>query len=372
MKLKILILLGTRPEIIRLSRLISNFERIFNLVLVNSNQNFDSNLNNIFFKNLKISKAKYNLNCKNKNQTSFLSELFVKFDRVLVKENPDAVLILGDTNTGLGVISAKKRAIPIFHLEAGNRSYDMRVPEETNRKLIDNLSDINLTYSEIAKQNLLRENFPPDRVIKIGSPLYEVLNFYKPDIEKSNILKKLKIKKNKYFLISSHREENIDNKKNYLTILNTLKYLSKKYQLPIIVSTHPRFKKKIQKINFLNSKNVRFEKPFNYFDYVKLQTNAKLTISDSGSIIEESNILNFPAINFRETTERHEGLENGFCVFSSMDYNSIIQSINLILKSAYTQKNCTHSDYKVDDLSNNVAKIVQSYKHYVNTKVWFK
>ncbi len=372
MKIKILTLLGTRPEIIRLSRIINKFDSLFNHVIVNSNQNFDKNLNSVFFKNLKIRKSDYSLNCKNNRPATFISELCKKFDEILDKEKPDAVLILGDTNTGLATIFAKKRAIPIFHIEAGNRCYDARVPEEINRKIIDNLADVNLTYSEVAKQNLIRENFPPDRVIKIGSPLFEVLKYYKDDIEKSTILTKLKLSKKNYFLISTHREENLDNKKNYMTILNTMKFLYKKFKLPIIVTTHPRLRKKLKQNKVSKNKNILFSEPFNYFDYIKLQIHAKLTISDSGSIVEEANILNFPAINFRETTERHEGLEEGCCLFSGMKYESILGSINLILKSENSKINRIHSDYCVEGLSNNVAKIIQSYKDYINTKVWFK
>ena len=324
--------MGTRPELIRLSRIIKNADKVFNHIIVNSKQNFDVKLNKVFFDNLKIRKPNYNLKCKNNNSIDFISDLIKEFDKILLVEKPDCVLILGDTNTGLGVLAAKKRKIPIFHIEAGNRCNDMRVPEEINRKIIDHISDVNLTYSEIAKKNLILEKFPSDRVIKIGSPLYEVLNYYEDEIEKSEVLKKLKIKENEYFLLSSHRDENLENSNNFNSLKNTIINLIKKYKIPVIISTHPRLKKKLSKLKIDKNKLVKFNPPFDYFDYVKLQKNSKLTISDSGSIIEESNILNFPAINFRETTERHEGLEKGSCIISGMDIKSINQSIDLILK----------------------------------------
>jgi len=372
MKLKVLTLLGTRPEIIRLSRIISNADKVFNHILVNSRQNFDVNLNKVFFKSLNIRKPNYNLRCKNKNSINFISDVIKEFDKILLHEKPDCVLILGDTNTGLAVLAAKKRKIPIFHLEAGNRCNDMRVPEEINRKIIDHISDINLTYSEIAKKNLILERFPSSRVIKVGSPLYEVLEYYNSDITKSKILERLKLKQNKYFLLSSHRDENLENDKNLFTLRNTIINLTAKYKMPVIISTHPRLKKKLLKLKINKNKLVKFNPPFDYFDYIQLQKNSKLTISDSGSIVEESNILNFPAINFRETTERHEGLERGSCIISGMDIKSINQSINLILKIKKKHKKNLHPDYEAKDLSFNIIKIIQSYTNYVNKRIWLK
>jgi UDP-N-acetylglucosamine 2-epimerase (non-hydrolysing) len=372
MKLKVLTLLGTRPEIIRLSRIISNFDKVFNHILVNSRQNFDVNLNKVFFESLKIRKPNYNLRCKNNNSINFISNVIKEFDKILLREKPDCVLILGDTNTGLAVLAAKKRKVPIFHLEAGNRCYDMRVPEEINRKIIDHISDINLTYSEIAKKNLILERFPSNRVIKVGSPLYEVLEHYNSEIKKSNILQRLKLKQNKYFLLSSHRDENLENDKNLFIIKNTILNLTTKYKMPVIISTHPRLKKKLFKLKINKNKLVKFNPPFDYFDYIQLQKNSNLTISDSGSIIEESNILNFPAINFRETTERHEGLEKGSCIISGMNIKSINQSINLILKIKKKHKKNLHPDYEAKDLSFNIIKIIQSYTNYVNKRIWLK
>ena len=372
MRLKVLTLLGTRPEIIRLSRIIENADKVFNHILVNSKQNFDVQLNKVFFDKLKIRKPNYNLKCKNNNSIDFISDVIREFDKILLYEKPDCVLILGDTNTGLAVLAAKKRKIPIFHLEAGNRCNDMRVPEEINRKIIDHISDVNLAYSEIAKKNLILEKFPSDRVIKIGSPLYEVLEYYNFDIEKSKILENLKVKKNQYFLLSSHRDENLENDKNFNCLKNTVINLTEKYKMPVIISTHPRLKKKLFKFKINKNKLVKFNPPFDYFDYIKLQKNSKLTISDSGSIIEESNILNFPAINFRETTERHEGLEKGSCIISGMDTKSISQSINLILKIKKKYTKSIHPDYKAENLSFNVIKIIQSYTNYVNKRVWLK
>lgn len=372
MKLKVITLLGTRPEIIRLSRIIFNMDKNFNHILVNSHQNFDKDLNKIFFEKLKIRKPDYNLDCRNKDSINFISDLISKFDKVLSKEKPDSILVLGDTNTGLAVLAAKKRKIPIFHLEAGNRCNDMRVPEEINRKIIDHISDINLTYSDIAKKNLILENFPTERIVKVGSPLYEVLEHYKLEIEQSKILDNLNIKKKKYFLLSCHRAENLENEKNFNILKSTINIVSKKFKFPIIVSTHPRLKKKLIKLKKIKGSLIRFNDPFNYFDYIKLQANSKLTISDSGSIVEESNIMNFPAINFRETTERHEGLEKGSCIITGMDQKSINQSINLILKIADKNKKNIHPDYIAEDLSINIIKIIQSFTNYVNKRVWLK
>lgn len=374
MKKKILIILGTRPEIIRLSCTILRLNKDYNLKIVNTNQNSDKNLNKVFFKELKLPKLSYSLKIKNKNPIYFISKLLIDIDKILIKEKPDAILNLGDTNSSISLYCAKRKKIPIFHIEAGNRSFDLRVPEEINRSLIDKLSDINLTYSEIAKGNLIKENYDVDKVIKVGSPLYEVLNFYKTDIIKSKIINKLKLKKQKYILVSCHREENVDSKEKILKIFKSIIKISQKYKVIIIFSTHPRV---LNKINDLKIKSlfrkIKFYKPFGYFDYINLQINSLLTISDSGSISEESNILNFPAINLRETTERQETMEKGNPIISGLNINSIIQSAEIAINNHNSSdKNQIVSDYVVPHFSRKISGILQSYIDYINRKIWYK
>lgn len=371
-KKKILIILGTRPEIIRLSLIIKNMRKYFKACVVNTNQNFDNELNNFFFNELDLKKADYNLQCNNRNPIEFISDLFPKIDKVLNLENPDAVLILGDTNSGLSALCAKKRKIPIFHIEAGNRCFDSRVPEEINRKLIDVLSDINMTYSEFAKQNLIKENFDLDKIIKIGSPLPEVFSYYKKKINDSEILEKLKLDRKKYFLVSCHREENIDNQVYLNNILTSLNKISEIYKNKVIFSTHPRTRNKLKKINKKISKNIIFLKPFKFFDYLKLQINSRLTLSDSGSIVEESNILKFPAINLRNTTERQEGMEKGFVIMSGLNVSSILQSVDLALSNFDNSYLETHPDYSDLNVSKKVINILQSYIDYINFRTWMK
>jgi UDP-N-acetylglucosamine 2-epimerase (non-hydrolysing) len=333
MQNKVLIILGTRPEIIRLSCIIKKIEKYFLTVVVNTNQNFDKNLNKVFFKQLALKKPKYNLlKKKYNNSIGFIANCMEQIDKILEYERPNAVLVLGDTNSALSLFSAKKRKIPTFHIEAGNRCYDQRVPEEINRVLIDNIADINMVYSDVAKNNLIKENFDLDKIFKIGSPLFEVFERYRYDIEKSDILNKLKLKKDQYILVSCHREENVDSKDNLNAIFIALNKISKKLNKKIIFSTHPRTKIKIKNIQKKLLNKIIFLKPFGYFDYIKLQLNAKITISDSGSIVEESNILNFPAINLRETTERQEGMEKGFTMISSLNAEEIIKSVEIVLK----------------------------------------
>jgi len=374
MKNKILIILGTRPEIIRLSCIIKKIERYFFSVVVNTNQNFDKNLNDVFFRQMDLKKPKYNLlKKKYKNSIHFVAESIKKIDTILEYEKPNAVLVLGDTNSALTVLSAKKRKIPIFHIEAGNRCYDQRVPEEINRVLIDKMSDINMVYSDVAKNNLIRENFDLDKIFKIGSPLFEVFEEYKKNIEESNVLKRLKLKKNQYILVSCHREENVDNLNNLNSIFFALNHLAKKLNTEIIFSTHPRTKIKIKKLQKKLLTKIIFSKPFGFFDYVKLQLNSKITISDSGSIVEESNILNFPAINLRETTERQEGMEKGSAIISSLNADEIINSVKIVLQRCMLKKKFdVHNDYSEFNVSEKVISIIQSYIPYINRKNWFK
>jgi UDP-N-acetylglucosamine 2-epimerase (non-hydrolysing) len=373
MKLKVLTILGTRPEIVRLSRIISKLNIFFDHVLVNTGQNYDTNLSSIFFKELKLRRPDYNLNCKNKNSVEFISEVLVKIDSVLLKEKPDAVLVLGDTNSALSVLVAKKRQIPIFHIEAGNRCFDLRVPEEINRSLIDKISDINMVYSDVAKNNLIKENFSLDKIIKIGSPLREVFEYYKFEIEDSKILNQLNLTKKNYILVSCHREENLISYDNLNKIFLAISKISKKHKAKLIFSTHPRIQKILKNIKKSLLKNILFHKPFGYFDYVQLQKNSKLTISDSGSIVEESNILNFPALNLRETTERQEGMEKASVVISSLKIDNIVAGAEIaISKFSENSQSEIHQDYSELNVSNKVVTIIQSYTDYINRKVWFR
>jgi UDP-N-acetylglucosamine 2-epimerase (non-hydrolysing) len=373
MKLKVLTILGTRPEIVRLSRIISKLNIFFDHVLVNTGQNYDTNLSSIFFKELKLRRPDYNLNCKNKNYVEFISEVLVKIDSVLLKEKPDAVLVLGDTNSALSVLVAKKRQIPIFHIEAGNRCFDLRVPEEINRSLIDKISDINMVYSDVAKNNLIKENFSLDKIIKIGSPLREVFEYYKFEIEDSKILNQLNLTKKNYILVSCHREENLISYDNLNKIFLAISKISKKHKAKLIFSTHPRIQKILKNIKKSLLKNILFHKPFGYFDYVQLQKNSKLTISDSGSIVEESNILNFPALNLRETTERQEGMEKASVVISSLKIDNIVAGAEIaISKFSENSQSEIHQDYSELNVSNKVVTIIQSYTDYINRKVWFR
>jgi UDP-N-acetylglucosamine 2-epimerase len=370
-KLKILTILGTRPEIIRLSKLIQLLDKQVDHKLLHTGQNYDYELNQIFFKDLGIKKPKYQLSInKNKSVVENISTILVNVEKIFIKEKPDAVIVLGDTNSCLSAYAAKRLKIPIFHIEAGNRCYDQRVPEEINRRIIDHISDINVAYSERAKENLLRENISPDTIFKIGSPLYEVYKSYSKEINQSKILKKLSLEKEKYFLISVHREENLDNKKNFDKFLNFLFYLEKRNKEKIIVSTHPRTIKKLKKFNLKKIKNIIFAKPFSYTDYCCLQINSKIVFSDSGSITEEANIMNFRAINLRSTNERQEGMNFGAVPMVHFNLNKIE---NLIKYFEIKKIEAT----KIDDyISPNFSKIFYniliSYIDYVNENTWKK
>ena len=372
--LKIMTIVGTRPEIIRLSRVIPLLDKFSKHILVHTGQNFDYELNQIFFKELKIRKPDIFLETASKTAAETISKVIAKSNKIFVDNKPDVVLILGDTNSSMAAISAKKNKIPIFHMEAGNRSFDQRVPEETNRKIVDHIADINLTYSSIARENLLREGLLPDRIINTGSPLLEVIEHYKPKIIKSKILENLNLKKKKYFLISAHREENIDNEKRFYNLIKLLNSLVVEYGLKIIVSTHPRTKKKIKEKKIKFNSKIQLVKPLGFLDYIKLQINSKAVISDSGSITEESSILNFPALNIRETHERHEGMEEGAVMMSKLD----LENIKTCLKILQTQsKNYSRllpivNDYNVLNVSEKVLRIIYSYTDYINRKVWNK
>jgi UDP-N-acetylglucosamine 2-epimerase (non-hydrolysing) len=374
MKLKIITVVGTRPEIIRLSRIIKKLDVHFNHILVHTGQNYNFELSKIFFNELKLKKPQFNLNCKSKNAIEFIGKSLVRFDKILEIEKPDAVLVLGDTNSALTVLCAKKRKIPIFHIEAGNRCFDESVPEEINRKIVDHISDINMTYSSYASSNLKSEGIHQDRIIKIGSPLYEVYNHYSTQIENSNILKRLNISDKNYILASVHREENVDNKKNLKSIFNAIIKLRKKLKIKVIFSSHPRIQKKIKKFNFKLDNYIDFYKPFGFFDYARLMKSAKIVLSDSGSITEETSILSIPSVNLRTSNERQEGMEQGISIMSGLDSESILNATDILINNKNIEEfnNEIYPDYAMNNVSENVVKIIQSYTHYINKKTWFK
>jgi UDP-N-acetylglucosamine 2-epimerase (non-hydrolysing) len=374
MKLKIITVVGTRPEIIRLSRIIKKLDVHFNHILVHTGQNYNFELSKIFFNELKLKKPQFNLNCKSKNAIEFIGKSLARFDKILEIEKPDAVLVLGDTNSALTVLCAKKRKIPIFHIEAGNRCFDESVPEEINRKIVDHISDINMTYSSYASSNLKSEGVHQDRIIKIGSPLYEVYNHYSTQIENSNILKRLNISDKNYILASVHREENVDNKKNLKSIFNAIIKLRKKLKIKVIFSSHPRIQKKIKKFNFKLDNYIDFYKPFGFFDYARLMKSAKIVLSDSGSITEETSILSIPSVNLRTSNERQEGMEQGISIMSGLDSESILNATDILINNKNIEEfnNEIYPDYAMNNVSENVVKIIQSYTHYINKKTWFK
>ena len=371
--MKVLTLIGTRPEIIKLSRVIAKLDENVDHVIVHTGQNYDYELNKIFFDELELRKPNYFLNAAASGAVETISNVLVKIDEVLDVEKPDALLLLGDTNSGLGVIAAKKRKIPIFHMEAGNRCFDQRVPEEVNRKIIDHLSDINMPYSSIAREYLLSEGLPPDQIIKTGSPMLEVLSFYKEKIESSQILKTLSFETNKYFVLSTHREENVDQPEKLKEVCAILNVLSEKYKYPIIFSLHPRTQNRLEKLNVKLHPLVQIMKPLGFFDYINLQQNAFCVISDSGTITEESSILGFPAINIRDAHERPEGMEEGSVIMTGIDLNGVLKAI-LYTRRLFDEgfKSKIIEDYNVSNVSNKVIKIILSYTHFINLKIWAK
>ena len=371
-KLKVLTVVGTRPEIIRLSSIIKKFESIFDHKLVHTGQNYDFELNEIFFKDLQLNQPDYYLDAADKSGTKTIGNVIRLIDEVLEKENPDAVMILGDTNSCLSVIAAKNRKIPTFHFEAGNRCFDMRVPEEINRKIVDHTADVNLTYSSIAREYLLREGLPPDLVIKVGSPMKEVLNDNSKKIDQSKILTQLKLKTNNYFVVSAHRQENIESEINFNKILSIISQVESHFELPIIVSTHPRTRKKLESSSNNFSNNVNFLKPLSFSDYIKLQKESKLVLSDSGTINEEASILQFNAINLRESYERPESAEEGTTILTGLSLDRVFQGINLFENINKSKVKSIVKDYDVDNVSEKVANIILSYTDYINRVVWKK
>ena len=372
--LKVMTIVGTRPEVIRLSRTIPLLDSTFDHNLVHTGQNFDYHLNQIFFKELGIREPDVYLNAAGSSAAETIGNVISKIDRELERIQPDAVLILGDTNSALCAISAKRRKIPIFHLEAGNRSFDQRVPEEINRKIVDHISDINLTYSTIAREYLLREGADPDRVIKVGSPMFEVIKHYDESIISSEILRKLSLTKGEYFLVSAHREENIDPAKMFNQLVNTLNKLAEDFGLPVVVSTHPRFRKRIDDAQISFNDAVRFVDPFGFVDYISLQKNALAVLSDSGTITEEASILGFTALNLREAHERPEGMEETTAMLVGVDYKSIKQALKLLQNQSWQCQTAIRpvSDYLVENFSLKIVRIIQSYTDYENRVVWKK
>ena len=375
-KLKIVTVVGTRPEIIRLSRIIDRLSKskTFEHILVHTGQNYDYNLNEVFFKDLDLPKPDFYLNASGKSASETIGNILIKVDKLLDKINPDAFLVLGDTNSCLSSIVAKKKKIPIFHFEAGNRCFDQRVPEETNRKIVDHIADINLTYSSISKNYLLLEGLDPYRVIKVGSPMLEVLNFYSDKINSSKILDKLKIKKNKYFLVSCHREENVDNIDNLKKLVESLNKLSKDYNYPIIFSIHPRTRKNLDSSSLKFDKNITLIDPIGFIDYNYLQQNSFVVLSDSGTIFEESSILNFRAINLRDSHERPEAIEESSVVVSGLNYNRILHCIKILESQKTGSKRNINmvKDYEVLNVSLKIERILLSYIDYINRKIWQK
>lgn len=375
-KLKVVTVIGTRPEIIRLSctLLALDYSDAIEHILVHTGQNYDYELNEIFFDDLGLRKPDYFLEAAGKNAAETIGNILIKIDPILEKENPDAFLVLGDTNSCLCAIPAKKRQIPIFHMEAGNRCFDQRVPEETNRKIVDHVSDINLTYSSIAREYLLREGLSPDRIIKTGSPMYEVLHKFLPKIEASGVLEKLGLEKNKFFVVSSHREENIGNPKNFMGLIDSLNQISEKYDYPIVVSTHPRTQNMLNNKNMETHKNIQFLKPLGFSDYNALQMHSFAVLSDSGTISEESSILNFHALNIRDAHERPEAMEEASVMMVGLDPERIMQGLAVLNSQKRSPKRNFRevSDYSMPNVSDKIVRIILSYTDYVNREVWSK
>ena len=375
-KIKVMTVVGTRPEIIRLSSVINELEKSksINSILVHTGQNYDYELNEIFFSDLNLKKPKHFLNAAETNATQTIGRVLIEIDKILEQENPDAFLVLGDTNSCLCAIAAKKRKIPIFHLEAGNRCFDQRVPEETNRKIVDHISDINLTYSDIAREYLLAEGITSDRIIKIGSPMFEILEKFKVLINNSKILNTLNLKHNNYFVVSAHREENINNEKNFTGLINSLNQICEKFKLPIIVSTHPRTRKMIEKNKVNVNSLVKFLKPLGFIDYNALQKNSFVVLSDSGTINEESSILNFKALNIREAHERPEAMEEASTIMVGLNPERIFQGIEQLSdQKIHDERNFRLvNDYSMPNVSKKVVRVIISYIDFINRVVWNK
>lgn len=373
-KLKVMTVVGTRPEIIRLSRVIAQLDAQCDHVLVHTGQNYDYELNQIFFDELGLPKPDHFLEAVGNSVAETIGNVIARIDPLLVQESPDAVLILGDTNSCLAAISAKRRKIPIFHMEAGNRCFDFRVPEEINRRIVDHTADINLTYSTIARDYLIKEGIPPDQVIKTGSPMREVIEHYLPRILVSDVLSRLELPEHRYFVVSVHREENVDSPDNLRRLFAILNALAEKYQETIIVSTHPRTRKQIEALGLSWHERVQFHKPFGFLDYVKLQLSARAVLSDSGTITEESSILNFPALNMREAHERPEGFEEAAVMLVGLNVDRVMQALEVLEGQTRGVERTLQmvADYSAQNVSQKVVRIILSYVDFVNRRVWKK
>ncbi|MDA7855549.1 UDP-N-acetylglucosamine 2-epimerase (non-hydrolyzing) [Cyclobacteriaceae bacterium] len=373
-KLKVLTVVGTRPEIIRLSRVMAALDSSLAIehIIVHTGQNYDYELNQIFFDDLGIRKPDYFLNAAGQTATETVGNILIKIDPLLEDLRPDAFLVLGDTNSCLCAIPAKKRHIPIFHMEAGNRCFDQRVPEETNRKIVDHISDVNLTYSDIAREYLLREGLPADRIIKIGSPMFEVINHYLPSIKSSNILEHLGLKPNQYFVVSAHREENINSQSNFNSLINSLNLVAEKFDLPIIVSTHPRTRKMMDTAGLSMHKNIQLLKPLGFNDYNALQLHSKAVLSDSGTISEESSILNFPALNIRQAHERPEAMEETSVMMVGLNPERVLQGLIQLESQKRGEERSFRgvADYSMPNVSEKIVRIIISYTDYIKRVVW--
>lgn len=373
-RLKVMTVVGTRPEIIRLSRVIAALERHTEHTLVHTGQNYDYELNEIFFEDLEIRRPDRFLEAAGATAAETIGQVIARIDPVLAEVQPDAFLVLGDTNSCLAAIPAKRRKIPVFHMEAGNRCFDQRVPEEINRRIVDHISDINLPYSSISREYLLREGLPPDRVIKTGSPMYEVLHHYMPKIRASSVLERLGLEPRGYFVVSAHREENIDSPEQFRNLVETLRAVAAEFGLRMIFSTHPRTRKRIKAEGVQLPPQVELMRPLGLSDYVRLQMEAAAVLSDSGTITEESSILNFPAVNIRQAHERPEGMEEAAVVLTGLEPDSVLRGLRLVMgqKRGPERDLRIVADYDVPNVSEKVVRIIHSYVHYVNRTVWSK
>jgi len=371
-RLKLVTVFGTRPEIIRLSRVLVKLDQYCDHIMVHTGQNYDYELNEIFFRDLDLRKPDFFLNAAGVSGIETIGKVIISVDAVLAEVKPDAMLVLGDTNSCMAVLPAKRRKIPIFHMEAGNRSFDQRVPEEINRRIVDHTADINLTYSTIAREYLLREGLPPDMVIKTGSPMFEVLSYYRNGIEQSVILEELGLEEKKFFLISAHREENIESETNFFKLVTLLNTIASYYELPVIISTHPRTQKRIEALGISFHPLVRLLKPLGFKDYVKLQIMARTTLSDSGTINEESSILNFPALNIREAHERPEGMEEAAVMMVGLEVERAMQALTILddQPGGGTRMLYPVKDYSMPNVSDKVVRIIHSYVDYIQRNTW--
>lgn len=371
-KLKIVSVVGTRPEIIRLSRVLAKLDLYCEHIIVHTGQNYDYELNEVFFNDLGVRKPDYFLNAAGKSAAETIGQVIIKVDEVLASVQPEAMLVLGDTNSCISALPAKRRKIPIFHMEAGNRCFDQRVPEETNRRIVDHTADVNLTYSDIARDYLLAEGLPADRIIKTGSPMYEVLTHYMPQIDASDVLTRLNLTAGEFFVVSAHREENVDSPKQLAKLADILNTVADQYNLPVIVSTHPRTRHRIEENGITFHKNIQLLKPLGFHDYNHLQKNARAVLSDSGTITEESSIMNFPALNIREAHERPEGFEEASVMMVGLETNRVLQALDILSTQPRGEERLLRqvTDYSMPNVSDKVVRIVHSYTDYIKRVVW--